>query len=63
MEQNSGKIVEIAGGEVRVWIEDHGLLCIRCNSNFGDPVELAEHEVAALIDALQRLMELSKTSG
>lgn len=49
-------VFSLAGGEVIVWAEPKGPLCIRAVTTAGDPVELAEREVHELIAVLQKLL-------
>jgi hypothetical protein len=44
----------ISGGEINIWL-DQGVLMIKAVDLYGGPVELAEHEVDELIDALRKL--------
>ncbi len=42
--------------DIELWL-DQGVLMIRAVDSHGDPIELAEHEVDNLIEALRRLRE------
>jgi hypothetical protein len=43
---------------ITLWVgEGEGSIMIKTREPHGDPVELAEHEVAELIDCLQELIE------
>jgi hypothetical protein len=44
----------ISGGEIEIWL-DQGVLMIKAVDVHGGPVELAEHEVDELMDALRKL--------
>ena len=46
----------IAHGDIKMWL-DQGVLMLKAVDSFGDPVELAEHEVDELINALRVLRE------
>jgi hypothetical protein len=48
---------ELFGGDVRIWINEGGAISLIACDKHGDPVELAEHEVQKLIDALRGLLE------
>lgn len=49
-----------AGGDVVVWVDDGGAVCIKTKDKFNDPVELAEHEALDLANLLLRLVEEAK---
>ena len=55
-EQESG-FYEIAGGEIHVWVDPGGAICLKVRNEFKDPVELAEHEALALANLLIRLVQ------
>jgi hypothetical protein len=48
-------VYEMAGGEVDVWVDPGGAICLKVRNEFNDPVELAEHEAIALGELLIRL--------
>lgn len=50
-------IHEFAGGEICVWLDDSGVICLKSRNRFNDPVELAEHEALELADLLKRFVE------
>jgi len=49
------EVVELAGGDVRLWLEQGQSICLKAVTASGDPVELALHELNELIRALQIL--------
>jgi hypothetical protein len=50
-----GQLFNIAGGQILVWLDDSGSVCIKTAEPHGDPVELAEHEALELAHLLTRL--------
>lgn len=50
----------MAGGDVLVWLDESGAICIKTKDTFDDPVELAEHEALSLADLLVRLVKESQ---
>jgi len=51
-----GKLHEIAGGEIVLWL-DNGVICLKAiASNNSDPVEMAEHEAEELVEVLRMLI-------
>ena len=57
---NSSGVHEISDGDVVVWLDEGGAICIKTNDNHGDPVELAEHEAMELAELLVRLVKESR---
>ena len=49
------EVVEFAGGDVRLWIEQGQTICLKAVTVSGDPVVLAVQEVNELVRALQIL--------
>jgi len=49
------EVVEFAGGDVRLWIEQGQSIRLKAVTASGDPVELAVREVNELVRALQIL--------
>ena len=47
--------ISMCDGSVRAWIEQE-TVHIKIVDSYGDPVELAEHEVTSLISALTNLL-------
>lgn len=50
-------VFELAGGDICVWVDPGGAICLKTRDQFNDPIELAEHEALALADLLRRLVE------
>jgi hypothetical protein len=40
-----------------MWLEDQGQLCRKAVTAYGDPVELAEHEIEELLEAIQLILK------
>ncbi|MFC5472813.1 hypothetical protein [Paraherbaspirillum soli] len=55
--ENSKPFHEVANGDINVWVDEGGAICIKSREPFGDPVELAEHEALELANLLIRLVE------
>ncbi len=49
-----------ASGEVMIWLEPGGPICLRTLSQNNDPVELAEHEALEIAEALARLVRAQR---
>jgi len=47
---------ELDGGNVRLWINEGGVISLKVATIEGDPVELNADEVLELVTALQRLV-------
>jgi len=56
MSEQPPAIHQIASGEIEVWIDPAGIICLKSRNEFGDPVELAEHEAIELAELLTRLV-------
>lgn len=54
--ENKARVFEMAGGEIAVWIDPGGAICLKTKNRAGDPVELAEHEALQLAELLTRLV-------
>jgi hypothetical protein len=49
---------EVASGEIAVWQDESGTIFLKVQQKFPhDPVELAEHEAAELVEVLTRLLK------
>ena len=48
-------VYEMAGGDIDVWVDPGGAICLKVRNEFDDPVELAQHEAVALAELLIRL--------
>ena len=51
------KVHELAGGELLVWQEDSGVIMLKVEQKYNDPVELGEEEALGLADLLTRLVK------
>ena len=49
-------VYELAGGEIDVWVDTGGAICLKIRNQFNDPVELAEHQALALAELLTKLV-------
>jgi hypothetical protein len=47
----------VADGEIDVWIDEGGAICIKIRNAHNDPAELSEHEALELANLLVRLVE------
>jgi hypothetical protein len=54
------QIYEIASGDITVWLEPKGSICLKICSKFKDPVELAEHEALELVEILTKLVKMQR---
>jgi hypothetical protein len=50
-------VYELANGEIAVWLQPGGSICLKTLSKFKDPVELAEHEAIELAELLTKLVQ------
>jgi hypothetical protein len=57
MNKPQQKIHEMAGGDLDVWVDPGGGICMKVRTEFNDPVELGEREALALADLLIKLVE------
>jgi hypothetical protein len=57
------QVYNLASGDVRLWLDDSGAICIKTISKHDDPVELAEHEALELAQLLTRLVEQSRSGA
>jgi hypothetical protein len=48
-------VFEMADGDISVWAEPDGAICLRLNSRYNDPVEMSEGEALELGRLLMRL--------
>ena len=56
-DRQDDQVFNIAGGQILVWLDDSGSVCIKTAEPHDDPVELAEHEALELASLLTRLAE------
>jgi hypothetical protein len=57
MNDQQPRVYEISGGEILVWLDPSGIICLRTRNAYDDPVELAEHEATELAELLLRLVK------
>ena len=50
------KVHELSGGEISLWADTASVM-LKVRQPYGDPVELAQHEVEELIEVLQDLLK------
>jgi hypothetical protein len=55
MSEQTVEIFEMASGNVSVWVDLGGAICMKLNGKFNDPVELGEQEALELGALLIRL--------
>ena len=53
---------KLSAGEVLVWLDPGGGVCIKTVEPHGDPVELSDHDALELARLLTRLAEESSAS-
>lgn len=63
MNDKSPTIHQIAGGDIEVWVDPGGAICLKVRTEFNDPVELAEHEALVLGELLIRLAQEQRRTG
>ena len=54
MTKNEG-VVELASGNIRLWVEQRNSICIKAANVNGDAVELTVHDINELIRTLRIL--------
>jgi hypothetical protein len=57
MRDTKVKVYDLADGDISVWVDPGGAICLKLNGEFNDPVELAEHEALDLANLLISLAE------
>ncbi len=50
------QIYSFAGGEIDVWLDPDGGICLQTRNEYQDPVELGEHEALELAEILTQLV-------
>ena len=58
-----GMYTEISNSEIKLWIEQSELICIKAITIHGDPVELASHEAKTLADTLLKMVSNIESRG
>jgi hypothetical protein len=53
-------VEEFASGEVLIWLDPAGGICIKVLNSSNDPVALAEHEALEIAEALTRLVQAQR---
>lgn len=56
MNEQQPRVYEMSGGDIDVWVDPGGAICLKVRTEFNDPVELSEHEAIALAELLMRLV-------
>ena len=51
-------VEKFASGEVQIWLDPTGGICLKVLDSHNDPVELAEHEALEIAEALIRLVQV-----
>lgn len=57
MNERKDEIFKMASGDISVWVDDGGSICLKLNTEFNDPVELGEREALELGNLLLRLVK------
>jgi hypothetical protein len=50
----------MASGDLAVWLDSSGVICLKTLERHGDPVELSEEESLKLVELLTRLIAESR---
>jgi hypothetical protein len=61
MSEQQPHIYKVADGDIDVWVDPGGAICLKVRNKFSDPVELAEHEAMELAELLIRLVNEQRT--
>ena len=54
------KVHKIAGGEIALWLDPAGAICLKIVAEGDDPVEMSEDEALACAELLTRLVRESR---
>jgi hypothetical protein len=57
MAEQGSKTFSLSDGEVRLWIDEDGAICLKAVTSFNDPVELSSAEAMKLAQILKTLSE------
>jgi hypothetical protein len=50
-------IHKVADGEIEIWLDPAGGICLKAQNKFNDPIELSEHEATSLAELLTLLVK------
>jgi len=50
----------VGSGDITVWLDPSGSICMKSRDEYGDPVELSEDEALELAELLTRLVKESR---
>ena len=56
MADQTPRVYELSGGEMNLWVDPGGAICLKIRNQFNDSIELAEHEALALAELLTKLV-------
>jgi hypothetical protein len=56
MKDEVTQVFKIAGGDIEVWVDPAGSICLKARNRFDDPIELGEQEALSLSELLARLV-------
>jgi hypothetical protein len=56
-QDQSSKIYKVADGEIEIWLDPAGGICLKAQNKFNDPIELSEHEATSLAELLTLLVK------
>lgn len=57
MSERKPEVIELAGGEVYLWLESGGAIHLKAVSAYGDPVDLNADEAREIANALVKLAD------
>jgi hypothetical protein len=53
---------EFVAGELRVWLDDSGMICLKTYNRFNDPLEIGEDEALELAELLNKLVGIQRSN-
>ena len=56
MSESDDAVYSMASGDIDVWVDPGGAICLKNRTQFNDPVELSLGEATALAELLLRLV-------
>ena len=62
MTDNDVQIFKIADGEILVWIDPGGAICLKTVNKFNDPIEISEDDAISLSELLLQLVKIQRGS-